>query len=443
MHARPGPGKYFGDFIPFFWDGEYHIFYLERHGEGVETLSWGHIKSRDLLTWEPLPYVVHPGRQGEPDVEGCWTGSVIEHKGMFYCFYTGYSPRARYPQTICLAASADLEQWRKVEDNPILVPDERLYEANDWRDPYVFYNPYAGRFWMLIAARDKHAAGPRNGCVALATSDDLYNWEVQPPLWSGGVCHTPECPDMFTLAQRWYLIYSHGVTRYRFSDTPNGPWRAGIPDTLDATEVCAGKSLNDGKRQLLFGWIPTREGDTDNGKRQWGGHMALPRELVPQPDGSLWTRLPTEFHLTARDATLLDVAALLRLPDMPADYQLSLTMTLQGAAAEAGFLVRMNETGEQGRKIGIEPSRLRLAFYDWLPWGDAEPTVTRRLALTPGQPFTVHLVVHGSICEVFVADQASVATRLYAPAEGWLGLYVADGTMRCENLRIKELPKLT
>jgi len=46
LHFRP-QGRWIGDLIPFFWRGEYHLFYLPRAPEGRHF--WGHIVSRNLL----------------------------------------------------------------------------------------------------------------------------------------------------------------------------------------------------------------------------------------------------------------------------------------------------------------------------------------------------------------------------------------------------------
>jgi beta-fructofuranosidase len=211
----------------------------------------------------------------------------LSTKGLSIASTRASTHKSPYPQTICHATSDDLIHWRKDPSNPIIVPDERWYEPQDWRDPFVFFNPEAGEFWMLICARDKRIAFERRGCVALATSKDLQNWQVREPLWSGSICWAAECPDMFRLGNHWYLVYSHGTTRYRWSEKLNGVWFASFPDTFDTEFVAAAKTLFDGGRQILFGWIGTLEGESDFGHRQWGGHMALPRELVPQPDGSL------------------------------------------------------------------------------------------------------------------------------------------------------------
>ena len=471
MHWRPGGDEYIGDMIPFFWGDEYHIFYLKRRGG--EPYPWCHIKSRDLVEWEVMPDVVHPSPDpAAPDARGCWTGCVVESGGTFYCFYTGWNPdrphEGKYPQTICVATSRDLVEWEKVGDGPILWPDDRWYMPRAWRDPFVFYNEAAGEWWMVICARDAHAPQPRAGALALAASPDLERWEVREPLWSGGICYAPECPDIFAEAGRWYTVYSHGITRYRVADGPGGPWLAAAPDTLDGPHVRAAKSLSDGRRRLLFGWVPTREDDSDGGRLQWGGHMAVPRVLVPQADGALLPAMPEEIAnegdkdgerrplengelktLRGRwtigggraEASAPDGVALARI-DAPQDFTLSMKLALDGPVADAGFLVRMSEAGDAGWKIGIERSNGRLALYRWESWGDPEPMISRPMRIEADESLTVHLICHGSIAEVFVDGAASLAARIYSPPEGWLGIWAANGGARIADLCLRPLEPL-
>lgn len=456
-HFRP-KDRWIGDMIPFFWRGEYHLFYLPRAPE--QRHPWGHIVSRNLLEWEELPDALTPSNDpNAPDGVGCWTGSVIEHEGVFHCFYTGFNPKSKFPQTICHAVSDDLIHWRKDPANPILVPEERWYEPHDWRDPFVFFNSETSEFWMLICARDKRVAFERRGCIALATSRDLQNWQVREPLWSGSVCWAAECPDMFRLDNRWYLVFSHGTTRYRWTEKLGDVWRTSFPDTFDTEFVAAAKTLFDGKRQILFGWVGTLEGESDFGARQWGGHMALPRELVPRPDGSLAVKLPEEFEKwqaenseplcldkceplcgnwslskTSAVADTTNGASVLRC-DVPADFFLSATVVPYGNAVEFGFLLRMGDG--KGHKIVVDKSRI--ALMRWSPWGDVEPRVSRPIRWREGEPLKVHLILHGSIAEIFVGDRTSLACRIYEPKQGWLGFYAANGKVEFHSVKVAQL----
>ncbi len=82
------------------------------------------------------------------------------------------------------ATSPNLVQWTKDSAKPVLLAPPDLYEAGDWRDPFVFWNEEAEENSMLLAARLRGGPSRRRGCVALASSTDLVDWTVREPFWA-------------------------------------------------------------------------------------------------------------------------------------------------------------------------------------------------------------------------------------------------------------------
>lgn len=459
MHFQPKQG-YVGDIIPFFWEGIYHAFYLLRRDGHL--LAYAHAASRDLVHWEELPMALEPGGPDEPDTDGCWTGSVIERGGTFHLFYTGHVAKsAHYPsQSICHATSSDLVHWDKDPGNPLLLPDRRWYEDTDWRDPFVFWNADADCYWALISAREKGTATPRRGCIAVATSRDLEDWEAGPPLWTPFAVGVPECPDLFRMGDRWYLIYSTMETRYRTAPRIRGPWKACWEETLDGPRFYAAKTISDGKRRFLLGWLATREGETDEGKWEWGGLMATPRELSAAPDGSL-AMSPNEGAVreftdpalqsgegsyavrtgrwTQQEGWLVGCApagfGFLLFHERLDDFFVSFTVTVSGASGSAGLLLRMDDRLEAGYQLCLEPSRCRVALRAWNPYGDTTPLQDRPLP-SRARRLRCQVFVQGSAIEVFVNDRVSLTYRLYQRAAGSFGLYVQNGSARFEHLTV-------
>src|ERR1700690_4352551 len=76
---------------PIFYKGWYHLFYqLNPFSDesGARALRyWGHVRSRDLVKWEPLPIALWPSTElGE---ESIWSGCcTINDLGQPMCFYT-------------------------------------------------------------------------------------------------------------------------------------------------------------------------------------------------------------------------------------------------------------------------------------------------------------------------------------------------------------------
>jgi len=214
-------------------DNKYHLFHLQtlplkdsekRHDNNV---SIGHAISTDLINWKELPTALIPSTGDAWDNLTLWTGSVIEKDGKYYMFYTGKNKNTneKMIQKIGLAVSNDLINWKKHENNPILEADNKIYEMKNgrnaigkvgaWRDPYVFQDPKTKKYYMIIAARKKGVDTEYNGCIAIAESDDLLNWNLFPPLIAPGVYDEMEVPRMIIHNGVYYLFFSTHATNYK------------------------------------------------------------------------------------------------------------------------------------------------------------------------------------------------------------------------------------
>lgn len=144
---------------------------------------------------------------------------------------------------------------------------------------------------------EKGGALPAAGATGLLVSDDLKRWDYRGSLWSPSYCWCPECPDLFQWGAYWYFLYStfsetEGLrTYYRISDSPRGPWKNPGNNLFDGRGFYAGKTASDGVNRYLFGWNPTRTGDQDAGRWQWGGHLIV-HKLLQLPDGQLRAAMP-------------------------------------------------------------------------------------------------------------------------------------------------------
>ena len=192
------PGQWVWDSW-FAFDGEnHHAFYLQasralgdperRH----RNVTVGHAISKDLKNWTVVADALAPSESPAPDSWTTWTGSVIrEESGRWRMFYTGTSrENAGQRQTVCAATSDDLMTWTKVENLPVVAADPRWYKTLEggfknepFRDPWVFKMAGETGWTMLTTAELKESTDPRQAAaMAIAKSDDLINWVVQPPM---------------------------------------------------------------------------------------------------------------------------------------------------------------------------------------------------------------------------------------------------------------------
>jgi beta-fructofuranosidase len=105
-------------------------------------------------------------------------------------FYTGTSREdGRDIQRVGAATSKDLISWNKVSKEALLDAGNDHYELldyNKWhdqafRDPWVFR--HSDNLWhMFVTARATHGEKFSRGVVAHATSNNLLDWELLPPI---------------------------------------------------------------------------------------------------------------------------------------------------------------------------------------------------------------------------------------------------------------------
>ncbi|MEU1753042.1 family 43 glycosylhydrolase [Micromonospora matsumotoense] len=152
----------------------------------------GHAVSTDLHTWQLVADALVPADAPSWDDLATWTGCTVRGPdGRWYLFYTGVG-RAEdgLVQRIGLAVSDDLTTWHRHGTGPLVEADPTWYELLDrtlwyeqaWRDPWVFPDPAGDGWHMLVTARVNTGPTEARGVVGHATSPDLVNWTVQPPL---------------------------------------------------------------------------------------------------------------------------------------------------------------------------------------------------------------------------------------------------------------------
>ncbi len=208
-----------------FWlavDGpDYHLFFLQapRTLADPELRHWnvsiGHAVSTDLRRWEVLPDALAPAAEPAWDDYTTWTGSVIRHEGRWWMFYTGTSRReAGKIQRVGVATSDDLISWDRY-GKPVIEADPAWYEMYDpavwyeqaWRDPWVLRDD-SGVFHCVITARARWGDPGTRGVIGHASSQNLLDWTVRPPVTTPGVFGHLEVPQVERIADAWRLVFS-------------------------------------------------------------------------------------------------------------------------------------------------------------------------------------------------------------------------------------------
>lgn len=262
-----------------FWladDGDrYHLFYLHAPKSlGDQNLRHrnariGHAVSSDLENWTDRGVVLQPGAAGDFDETATWTGSVVRGAdGLWRMFYTGSwflaETSVANVESVGVAVSRDLHHWTK-SPGPVTRADPRWYETlgssgwreEAWRDPWVFEDPHGAGWHMLVTARANSGDLDDRGVIGHATSADLENWRVEPPLSEpgSGFAHL-EVPQVAQLDERWLMLFSCDTgalasTRLTAGER-GGIWALEAPSALgpfaiDAARLIAPESLYSGR----------------------------------------------------------------------------------------------------------------------------------------------------------------------------------------------------
>lgn len=462
-------GGWVGDVIPWAEGDELRLYYLfEQRVTPKPGMPW------HLVTTTDVAHLVDRGEafpSGGPSAAdfNIYTGSIVEHTdGTLYLFYTGQHPDrlgadGAPVQLVMQAASSDRgATWTRQPEYAFGAPAG--YETGDWRDPFVFFDPDAGLWRMLIAAR--HDSGPerRRGVIAQQVSRDLTTWEPADPFWDPRRYITHECPEVFRIGDWWYLVFSEFSesfqTRYRMSRTATGPWVTPAHDTLDGRAYYAAKSAGFRGRRLFFGWIASREESHDDGDWEWAGTLSI-HEAVQNRDGSLGFRIPQErldlFSESvdpglAPGALVSDgYAATVSEQLLPESFHAHIELQIGAGTTEAGVLLRTSPDGDVGYVIRLEPQRNRLVFDRWprrrtgeAQWqasGDIpfEIELERPYDIGPGR-HTLDLLVEGDLCVVGLDQQVTLSTRIYDHPSGRLGVFVGEGSLTVHSLEISTTP---
>jgi predicted GH43/DUF377 family glycosyl hydrolase len=266
--SRPGhavgefsrEGEYVKDYYVFLEGDTFHLFY--NVGKAAKDQQWfepgnekafGHATSKDLKTWQHHPRILDAVPQS-------WEGmvvsapSIIQNDGLYYMFYTGFDDRVPGKQTVGLATSKDLFEWKRHPGNPV-------YEAPEWaerrpdgwidcRDSHVIR--YGDEFLLFTMVTTKEG----KGAIALASSKNLSEWKDLGP--AVVTFKEPESPRVFEHGGSFYMFISsaHGKQLLRTTDPKKGPWEQ-IPFRWPAPGLWSGwEVMGQGDRTIFsaFEW---------------------------------------------------------------------------------------------------------------------------------------------------------------------------------------------
>lgn len=190
-------------------NGIYHIYYqYDPFDTEGELKLWGHCTTKDFIHYESCEPVLFP--DSEWDAHGVYSGSAFVEDGWIHYFYTGnvkYFDRPDYDYINSGRGSSTIHV--KSRDGFHFTEKEVVLTNRDYpsdischvRDPKIIKS--GDVYHMVLGARDKDG----RGLILVYCSADLEHWGYEGRIVSEEAFgYMWECPDLFFLDSRLYLI---------------------------------------------------------------------------------------------------------------------------------------------------------------------------------------------------------------------------------------------
>lgn len=438
-------------------DGEWHLSYqYNPYGTTHGNMHWGHAVSRDLISWEHLPFVIAPDELG-----AVFSGSAVVDsentagmgKDAIVAIYTS----AGSGQRQSIAYSLDNGRtYSKYDGNPVLAdPDQR-----DFRDPKVSW--IDGKWVMSLAVGD---------VIRFYGSDNLKEWEYLSEFGRGIGSHAAvwECPDLLKMSvdgkEKWVLLVSinpggpngGSVTQYFIGDFDGVRFKADplpYPLWVDlGTDNYAGVTFGnlDG-RHVFMGWMSNWWYANATPTRYFRNSMTLPRELgLKYGEKHLIlasTPSPEVFAARASSCPVADFEidgewTMDRiLQDNSGAYEIDMTVIpVSGRKMEMSLLNGKGEKAVFSFDFDVPElvlDRSQSGLTDFSPRYVTEPIVT---PLVKRDEYRIQLFVDKASTEMFINDGDVVFTNCIFPTEALntLTLRSVSGTLAVKDMTIHEM----
>lgn len=284
------------------FNGKIHLFY-QYHPYSTQwgPMHWGHVTSKDLLTWNLEPVALAP--DSKADCNGCFSGTATSTEdGKQILAYTGVSKDGEETvQNQCIAFG-DGKTYKKYSKNPVITAKNIpfKYQKEHFRDPKIWKKD--GKFYMVCVIKQMD----NYGAMVIFESKNAKKWIYKGILDSSKNDFSGmwECPDILNLDGKDMLIFSpqEMKSNYKlgFHEGNNSVYETGIFDykkfkffhDIRAENRCFAAQidygidfyapqttkLSDG-RTILIAWMQSWDSYITPENYLWSGMMTIPREL--------------------------------------------------------------------------------------------------------------------------------------------------------------------
>ena len=448
--------------------GEYHLYYQHNpFGNEWGHMSWGHAVSKDLLTWTNLPVALAEFKTPNDTTQTMiFSGSAVVDRtntsGFFgrgkadgmVALYTSHvhANGKGVAQHQSVAYSDDKGRtWKQFDKNPVLD-----LGMKDFRDPNVFWYAPQNK-WVMAVVK------PLDHTVQLYESPNLKNWTLMSEFGkTGDMSKIWECPALVEVPvaatgvagsarKKWVLLVSSGhrqkdylAMQYFVGDFDGKTFTAQKQNEVlyvdEGKDFYAGISFNNlpqsRTKPVMIGWVNDWAYAGKLPTEPFKGSMSVPRELSLRttPDGYRLVQNPVSFaKLRGKKTTLTNVAVTRTVPlaFVGEHYELAAEITI-GSAKKVGIRL-LKSLGEES-VLTYDATTQTLSFDRTksgnVTFSDRFPSVESVKVQPQNGLLKLHLLVDGSVVEIFANDGQQVMTELVFPTkhEGRIELFSEGGT---------------
>ena len=423
-------GVWIGDVMPYGKDGKFYLYHQrDTRNPGPLVLSqpfgWSLATTEDFVNYKDFGESLHRGGDDEVD-QFIYAGSAFEAEGKIHAFYTGFN-----------------REFEKMGE----VSQILLHVWNDEKEEYL----------LILGARKEGPKTQQTGRVVHFTSKDLENWEFKGDFWAPNLYTMIEMPDLFKMGDWWYLVYTEysdkSKMRYRMSKNIDGPWISPKDDSFDGRAYYAGRTAFDGKRRILFGWVPTKGNNDDLNNFEWGGTF-VPHELYQREDGSLGVKLPDDLwnSFTGKDEIKsIELKAISQRTEKilykNTGDLFAFEATIKFSEGTRDFGIRLFKDIDNDESyeflFSLVDNQLIFDKNPCYPWFQVmNKGLDRQINLKPNTEYNLRLICDQDIFTIYI-DGVGLNTRVYDKFGDSLSVIVTDGSLEMSNISIlKDINKI-
>jgi beta-fructofuranosidase len=476
MYAGAGYSDWeIGDIDVFLYQGVYHLFHLIIPNHDYIA----HAISHDGITWKRVKNALFVGHPGDWDDDMLWTMHAALYQDRFHLFYTGLTLRDKgVMQRIGIAVSDDLMDWTKVRDTRFPAQSRAPYyedlrnNPRQWlsfRDPFYYHEN--DHHFLLVCARAADGPLSRRGCVAVLKLKD-EELVFLPPLIYPRIYDDVECPCLFRIGDRYYLIGSIREdikVRYWFSDRLLGEYQSFHSDVLLPRGNYAARVVRDNGHWLIFNFYymdgnvhskrvlpPPKQLEADSDGRlvlksyyRWDKMVLreISQQLFP-PVNRIFENPSSQVEMNA-DGWMLSCRSgydLFRMESPATGYIWEGRLRLVGLG-KCGLVCDVDEEGNgyfisfdllnglvRIRRWGSNPGNMKEDFI----YSDLQANL---FTVPEDRAFDFRLIRYGHYFEFSINDVVRLTLIDYTFSAPGFGLYSASSEIHLCNSRWKELPE--